>query len=112
TSLLSDLRKEAAAGAKGFYQYGVWEAGLVEEGSATVALRMAHEFEDLIHYATPVSAIRVAAAGCVVETETGERCECDAVVCALPVGPLRRIAIEGVSPDSTHSSNNLCTPAR
>jgi len=103
TSLLSDLRKEAAAGAKGFYQYGVWEAGMVEEGSATVALRMAAEFEDRIHYATPVSAIRVAAAGCVVETETGERCECDAVVCALPVGPLRRIAIDGVSADRLDS---------
>ena len=97
TSLLSDLRKEAAAGATGFYNYAVWEAGMVEEGSATVALRMAAELEGRIHYVSPVTAIRIDTAGCVVETETGERFECEAVVCAVPVGPLRRIAIEGVS---------------
>ena len=43
TSLLSDLRKEAAAGAHGFYDYEVWECLRVAEGSATVALRMADE---------------------------------------------------------------------
>jgi predicted lysophospholipase L1 biosynthesis ABC-type transport system permease subunit len=43
TSLLSDLRKEAAAGAPGFYAYDVWECERVAEGSATVALRMAEE---------------------------------------------------------------------
>ncbi len=97
TSLLSDLRKEAAAGAHGFYDYAVWEAGMVEEGSATVALRMAAELIDRIHYSTPATAIRIASGGCAVETPTGERFECDAVVSAVPVGPLRRIAIDGVS---------------
>ncbi len=97
TSLLSDLRKEAAAGAIGFYNYAVWEAGMVEEGSASVALRMAAELDGRIHYATPVTGIRIAAGGCSVETATGERFECDAVVSALPVGPLRRVAIDGVS---------------
>ncbi len=97
TSLLSDLRKEAAAGASGFYGYGAWESAMVEEGSATVALTMAEGLGDRIHYATPVTAIRVGTAGCAVETETGERFDCDAVVSAVPVGPLRRIAIEGVS---------------
>ena len=71
TSLLSDLRKEAAAGAIGFYNYAVWEAGMVEEGSASVALRMAAELEGRIHYATPVTGIRIAAGGCSVETATG-----------------------------------------
>jgi monoamine oxidase len=97
TSLLADLRKEAAAGASGFYNYMVWESAIVEEGSATVALRMAAELEDRIHYSTPVVRIAVASGGCAVETATGERFECDAVVSAVPVGPLRRIAITGVS---------------
>ena len=43
TSLLSELRKEASAGASGFYEYETWEAERVAEGSATVALRMAEE---------------------------------------------------------------------
>ena len=43
TSLLSDLRKEAAAGGHGFYDYDVWECQRVAEGSATVALRVAAE---------------------------------------------------------------------
>lgn len=97
TSLLSDLRKEAVAGAHGFYDYGLWESGIVAEGSATVALRMAAELEDRAHYSTPVTGIRIAANGCTVETATGERFQCDAVVSAVPVGPLRRIAIDGVS---------------
>ena len=35
TSLLAELRKEAAAGANGFYNYEVWECNRVAEGSAT-----------------------------------------------------------------------------
>ena len=99
TSLLSDLRKEAAAGARGFYDYAVWESGMVAEGSATVALRMASELEDRIHYSTPATAIEIAAGGCAIETASGERFHCDAVVSAVPVGPLRRISIAGVSPE-------------
>ena len=97
TSLLSDLRKEAAAGAPGFYSYDVWECERVAEGSATVALRMADELGHRIRYATPVTHVRVSGSGCSVSTWTGERFDCDAVVCAIPVGPLRRVAIEGVS---------------
>ena len=97
TSLLADLRKEAAAGARGFYDYAVWESGMVAEGSATVALRMASELEDRIRYSTPATAIEIASGGCAVETASGERFDGDAVVCAVPVGPLRRISIEGVS---------------
>ncbi len=103
TSLLSDLRKEAAAGGKGFYDYSLWESGIVAEGSATVALRMAAELEDRIHYSTPATRIAISSAGCAVETATGERFECDAVVSAVPVGPLRRIAIDGVSAERIDS---------
>ena len=97
TSLLSDLRKEAAAGAPGFYSYDVWECERVAEGSATVALVMADELGSRIRYATPVTHVKVGGRGCAVTTASGERFESEAVVCAIPVGPLRRVAIEGVS---------------
>jgi monoamine oxidase len=99
TSLLADLRKEAAAGGRGFYDYDVWESHRVGEGSATVALRMAEELGHRVRYATPVTRVQVTPGGCVVTTASGERFEAEAVVCALPVGPLRRVAIEGVSPE-------------
>jgi monoamine oxidase len=97
TSLLSDLRKEAAAGARGFYDYEVWECQRVAEGSASVALRMAEQLGHRVRYATPVNKVRIAPHGCQVATATGERFDCEAVVSAVPVGPLRRIAIDGVS---------------
>ena len=97
TSLLSDLRKEAVAGGNGFYDYEVWECQRVVEGSATVALRMAEELGHRVRYATPVARASVSTQGCRVTSSTGERFDCSAVVCAIPVGPLRRIAIEGVS---------------
>jgi monoamine oxidase len=97
TSLLSDLRKEAAVGAHGFYSYEVWECLRVAEGSATVALRMAAELGHRVRYGAPVTRVHVAPGGCHVVTATGERFDCAAVVCALPVGPLRQVAIDGVS---------------
>jgi monoamine oxidase len=99
TSLLADLRKEAAAGAPGFYDYSVWEAERVVEGSATVPLRMARELGHRIRYSTPAARIDVSTAGCSVTAATGERFEAEAVVCALPVGPLRDVHITGVSPE-------------
>jgi monoamine oxidase len=109
TSLLSDLRKEAAAGAHGFYDYDVWECQRVSEGSATVPLRVAAELGPRIRYATAVTEVRVAASGCTVITATGERFDSEAVVSALPVGPLRAVAISGVSPErlaSLHRQKN------
>jgi monoamine oxidase len=97
TSLLSDLRKEAAADGEGFYDYDVWECQRVAEGSATVALRVAEELGHRVRYATPVTHVRIARSDSSVITATGERFECDAVVSAVPVGPLRRLAIDGVS---------------
>jgi monoamine oxidase len=97
TSLLSDLRKEAAAGAQGFYDYDVWECLRVAEGSATVPLSMARELGHRIRYGTAVTGVRVSRANVSVSTATGERFDGTAVVCALPVGPLRQVAIDGVS---------------
>ena len=109
TSLLADLRKEAAAGAHGFYDYDVWECQRVAEGSATVALRVAAELGHRIRYATPVTEVRVSSRGCTALTATGERFESEAVICALPVGPLRRVRVEGVSAErlaSLHRQKN------
>ena len=101
-SLLADLRKEAAAGAVGFYAYDVWESAKVLEGSATVALRMAEQLGHRVRYSSPVAAIevghnRASAPAVTVALHTGERLTAADVVCALPVGPLRDIRVEGVS---------------
>ena len=102
TSLLADLRKEAAAGGHGFYDYDVWEHLRVAEGSATVALGIAAELGERIRHASPV--VRFTVGGrqggprrCSAVTANGEHFEADAIVCAVPVGPLRKIRIEGVS---------------
>jgi len=103
TSLLSDLRKEAAAGANGFYNYEAWECLRVAEGSATVPLSVAAELGHRVRYATPVASVRVGRSGSRVTAVNGECFDCSAVVSAVPVGPLRRIAIEGVSRERLES---------
>jgi monoamine oxidase len=108
TSLLSDLRKEAAAGARGFYDYEVWEHLRVAEGSATVSLRIAAELGHRIRYASPVDRITIGGREggprrSHAVTVNGERFEADAVVCAVPVGPLRNIRIDGVSRERRES---------
>lgn len=97
TSLLSDLRKEAAVGGHGFYDYETWECLRVREGSATVALRMAEELGDRVRFGAPVTHVRVDGQRAQVTLATGERYDAAAVICTLPPGPLRRVAIEGVA---------------
>ena len=97
TSLLAQLRKEAAAGGGGFYDESHWETLRVAEGSATVAMRMADELGERLRLGAVVAAIDVGGGGCAVTLASGERIECEAVVSAMPVGPLRDVAITGVS---------------
>jgi monoamine oxidase len=99
TSLLADLRKEAAAGAVGFYDYDRWECERVAEGSATVATTIADELGSRIRYGSPVKSVEVSPAGCAVTTKSGERFTADAVICSIPVGPLRHITVTGASPE-------------
>ncbi len=108
TSLLADLRKEAAAGAHGFYDYDVWEHLRVAEGSATVALQIADELGERVRYASPVARVTVGGGSggprrSTAVTVNGERFEADAIVCAVPVGPLRNIQIDGVSAERRQS---------
>lgn len=95
-SLLAELRKQAAAGATGFYD-DRWEGLRVAEGSASVALRMADELGDRVRLGAPVSKVDVASGGCTVTLISGEQLEAAAVISAMPVGPLRDIEITGVS---------------
>jgi monoamine oxidase len=103
TSLLADLRKEAIAGARGFYDYDVWEGLRVAEGSATVALRLADELSARVRLASPVARVRVGAGGCRVTLATGETVEATAVLSTLPAGPQRHVAFDGVSYDRLRS---------
>ena len=104
TSLLSVLRMDALAGGLGTYDLDAWESLTVAEGSATVALRMAAELGERLRLDAVVR--RIAIDGRVTVTlEGGERLDAEAVVCAVPAGPLRDIAIDGLSParlDSLH----------
>jgi monoamine oxidase len=97
TSLLAELRGESAAGAVGFYRYEVWESLRVAEGSATVADRMAVGLGERIRYETPVSRIEIGPRRCTVTIRGGEQVQAQAVICALPVGPLRQVDLVGVS---------------
>ena len=99
TSLLAALRKSAVAHEEGFYSEPIWESLQVAEGSAEVAERMAAQLAGRIRLDAVVSSVAVATAGCRVHLVTGEELLAEAVVCALPVGVLDGIAIDGVSPE-------------
>jgi monoamine oxidase len=97
-SLLSALRMDAVAGALGTYDLEAWENQTVAEGSASVPLRMAAELGDRLRLSAPVRRIAVDGRAEVVLAD-GTRLTADAVVCAVPVGPLRDIVVEGLSPE-------------
>ncbi|MSX02868.1 MAG: FAD-dependent oxidoreductase [Actinobacteria bacterium] len=96
-SLLAELRKQAAAGAGGFYDENAWEGLRVAEGSASVALRMAEQLGDRVRLGAIVERVSVNPGGCTVTLAGGETLAAAAVVSAMPVGPLRDIEITGVS---------------
>ncbi|MFJ9413341.1 flavin monoamine oxidase family protein [Streptomyces sp. NPDC101227] len=97
TSLLAALRKHAAVPGDDAYAYEDWEGLRVAEGSATVALRMAAELGRRIRLGAPAEQVAVAPEGCRVRLRDGETVTAGAVVSALPVGPLRSVAVTGVS---------------
>lgn len=99
TSLLSELRKAAAVGDRGFYSYDLWESLQVAEGSAEVALRMGAELEGRVRFAAEVTSVAVAPHGCRVTLASGQEIRAEAVVCALPVSVLHGVRIEGIAPE-------------
>ena len=80
------------------YDLEAWENQTVAEGSATVALRMADELGDRLRLRRAGAPDRGRRRGRGVRSTTATRLTADAVVCAVPVGPLRDIALEGLSP--------------
>ncbi len=97
TSMLAELRKHATLAGNGFYDLEQWEGLRVAEGSAAVALRMASELGSRLRLGAVVTGVDIAPGGVVVRLADGERIEAEAVVCAIGAGPLRSVAITGLS---------------
>jgi monoamine oxidase len=97
TSLLAELRKHATLGGDEFYDLELWEGLKVAEGSASVAVAMAAELGPRLRLGTVVSALEVSGRGVRVTLADGEALDAEAVVCAIPAGPLREVAIDGLS---------------
>jgi monoamine oxidase len=97
TSLLSELRKHAWLPGETFYDLAAWEGLRCAEGSAAVVARMAAELGDRIRLQAPVVALSVAPTGVAVTLAGGETVRADAVICAIPAGPLRAVQISGLS---------------
>ena len=95
-SLLAELRAVAAAGGKLPSDYTAWEALKVEGGSSVLVDALVAGLADRVRLNARVTRIEIGAP-CAVELADGERVSADAVVCCLPVGPLRAVAIAGVS---------------
>ncbi len=98
SSLLADLRKYATLSGEGFYDLSAWEGLRCAEGSAAVALAMAAELGDRVRLGAEVVAVDVdGTRGVTVTLAGGEAVAAEAVVCALPAGPLRAVEITGLS---------------
>ena len=97
TSLLAQLRKHATLAGEEFYDLNAWEGLRVASGSASVALTMAADLGSRIRYGAPVGAVEVEAEGVTVTLVAGEQIRAEAVVCAIPAGPLRAVEITGLS---------------
>jgi monoamine oxidase len=96
-SLLGQLRMISAAGAEEVYGYERWEGIRLAAGSAALPLRMAADLGGRVRYGARVTALDIGPTVSRGTLDTGEEVRAQAVVCALPVGPLRDLAITGVS---------------
>jgi monoamine oxidase len=98
SSLLADLRKHATLAGRGFYDLAEWEGLRCSAGAAEVVLRMAAELGPRVRLGAVVSRVEVLGPrGVVVGLADGEELRAEAVVCALPAGPLRAVEITGLS---------------
>ena len=95
-SLLAALRMDAVAGSPGTYDYDLWETMTLTAGSAALPLALADALGPRLRLGAAVQAIEVAHR-VTVRLQSGESLTAEAVVCALPVGPLRDVRIDGLS---------------
>jgi monoamine oxidase len=107
TSLLAELRKHATLSGDGFYDLAAWEGLRAVEGSAALAARMAEGLGDRVRLGAVVESVSIGPSGARVGLRDGEVIEAEAVVCALPAGPLRAVRIEGVSEERVRSLRAL-----
>jgi monoamine oxidase len=96
-SLLGQLRMVSAADSQEIYGYERWEGMRLATGSASLALRMADELGARLRLGARVTALDVTPGVARVTLASGEQLRAEAVVCALPAGPLRDVAVSGVS---------------
>jgi monoamine oxidase len=98
SSLLAALRKHAWLPGDAVYDLDAWEGLRCAQGSAAVALAMAAELGPRLRLGTPVVSVAIAPSGCEIGLASGETVAAETVVCAIPAGPLRAIAVTGLSP--------------
>jgi monoamine oxidase len=75
----------------------------VAEGSAEVALRLAADLGERVRLGAEIRRVVVSSTGCRVTLASGEELDAEAVVCALPVGVVSRLELDGVDPDRLRS---------
>jgi monoamine oxidase len=97
TSLLAELRTHATLRGDGFYDLEAWEGLRVARGSAELALRIAAGLGARVRRGAVVRRIALTPGGARVTLADGEQIDAEAVVCAIPAGPLREIEIVGLS---------------
>jgi len=97
TSLMAELRKHAALGGEEYYELERWEGLRVASGSASVAVEMARALGARVRLGAVVRRVDVAPGSVRLTLASGEEIVAEAVVCALPAGPLRELSITGVS---------------
>lgn len=94
-SVLAEARAAAAAGAR-TTDYEAWEGLRLAGGASTLVEALAAPLGERLRYASPVRAIRLGRP-CTLELAGGEELRSRAVVCAVPVEPLRGVEVDGVS---------------
>ena len=102
SSVLSWARAAAGVGGVLNTNYSQWENLKVQGGSSVLVDALEAELSGRIRFSAPVASIHVGSP-CVVTLVSGEVMTADAVVCALPVGPLRRVGITGLSTERVRS---------
>jgi monoamine oxidase len=97
-SLLAQARAAATADGAPMDDFDAWESLRLVDGSGALPARLAAELDGRVRLGAAVQTIHVGRP-CSVELTSGERLTAETVICAIPVGPMRAIEIDGVNPE-------------
>jgi monoamine oxidase len=97
-SLLAQARAAATADGAPMDDFDAWESLRLVDGSGALPARLAPELDGRVRLRAAVQTIHVGRP-CSVELTSGERLTAETVICAIPVGPMRAIEIDGVNPE-------------